>query len=77
MDKFPGPVNADHEAEAEARRRALKQRFRSVSRGLDRGGLFRASGAQSGGGFSPFEMALGVAGGLFVVWVAARLLGFG
>jgi hypothetical protein len=77
MDKFPGPVHADHEAEAEQRRRALKQRFHSVSRGLDRGRLFRTGGAASGTGFSPFEIAIGVGGALFVVWVAARFLGLG
>jgi len=78
-DHFPGPVHSDEAESAEARRRELKSRFRSVSRRIDgKGGRSGgASGGMGGMGFSPFEIALGVAGGLFVLWAAGRLLGLG
>ena len=78
MDKFPGPVNADKKSEAEQRRRALKDRFRKVSRGIDRG-RFGAIGSDTHADrtFSPFEIGIAVVGALFVVWVAASLLGVG
>ena len=76
MSSFPGPVHSDKTEEAEARRRALRNRFRAVSRGIDR----RGGGADGNGGglleqFSPFELALGVAGIAFAVWAVLRLSG--
>jgi hypothetical protein len=72
-DNFPGPVNADKAEEAEARCNDLRKRFRAVSRGVERRG-----GRRCGTGgllFSPFEIAIGIAVALFVLWVAVRTIG--
>ena len=73
-DHFPGPIHSDQADSAEARRRNLKNRFRAVSRNIDRKGGF-GGGFAGGMGFSPFEIAIGVAGVLFVLWAAGHLLG--
>ncbi len=77
-DHFPGPIHSDKADSAEARRKDLKNRFRAVSRRMEGKGGF--SGGMPGGapgrtGFSPFEIALGIAGVLFVLWAASHLIG--
>jgi len=73
MDKFPGPVHADRADEAEARRRDLRNRFRAVSRRIDRRGS--GSGGRDGWNLSPFEIVLMIAGIAFLVWAAGYMFG--
>ena len=72
---FPGPINADEASAAEQRRRALKNRFRSVSRQIDRGGS--GMGGEFGDRLSAFELALIVGALAFALWAVAHMLGIG
>lgn len=80
MSSFPGPRHGNQADEAEQRRRNLRQRFKKVSSSMERGPRrFTASGSDKGGtkggGLTPFEIAIGVGIGLFLVFVGLMALG--